>query len=101
MQHTQMFQVEGTLRVKPAKPLSIDATGHWLWSEIPGTTISNTPLLKVCASWSLPYASLFIECRNLLDATEYRRESVSAYQTSTSITALRGRQFLIGIRMTK
>lgn len=101
MQHTQMFQVEGTLRVKPAKPLSIDATGHWLWSEIPGTTISNTPLLKICASWSLPYANLFIECRNLLDATEYRRESVSAYQTSTSITALRGRQFLIGIRMTK
>ena len=100
-QQTQMVQVEGTFRVKPVKALAIDVTGHWLWSEIPGMTVSNTPLLKVFASWSLKNATLFVECRNLLNATEYRRESVSAYRTTSSITQLNGRQFLLGIRMSR
>ena len=100
-QQTQMVQIEGTLRVKPVKPFAIDVTGHWLWSEIPGVRVSNTPLLKVSASWSLKNATLFIECRNLLNATEYRRESISAYRTTSSITQLTSRQFLLGIRMTR
>ncbi len=100
-QQTQMVQIDGTLRFKPVKPLAIDATGHWLWSEIPGVRVSNTPLLKVSASWSLKNATLFVECRNLLNATEYRRESVSAYRTTSSITQLTGRQFLLGIRMSR
>lgn len=100
-QQTQMVQVEGTFRVKPVKALAIDVTGHWLWSEIPGVRVSNTPLLKVSASWSLKNATLFIECRNLLNATEYRRESISAYRTTSSITQLTSRQFLLGIRMTR
>lgn len=100
-QQTQMVQIEGTLRVKPVKPFAIDVTGHWLWSEIPGVRVSNTPLLKVSASWSLKNATLFIECRNLLNATEYRRESISAYRTTSSITQLTSRRFLLGIRMTR
>ena len=98
---TRMVQVEGSLRVKPVPALALDATGHWLWNEIPGVTVSNTPLVKVSAAWSLKNATLFAECRNLLGATEYRRESVSAYRTTTSVTALRGRTFLFGVRMTR
>ena len=98
-QQTQMVRIEGMLRFKPVKPLAIDVSGHWLWSEIPGMRVSNTPLLKLAASWSLKNASVFVECRNLLDATEYRRESISVYRTTSSITALCGRQFLMGIRM--
>ena len=100
-QQTQMVQLEGTIRFKPVKPFAIDATGHWLRSEIPGVTISNTPLLKIAASWSLKNATLFVECRNLLNATEYRRESISTYHTIASVTALRGQTFLAGIRMTR
>lgn len=98
---TRMAQIEGSLRLKPVKALALDATVHWLWNEIPGMTISNTPLIKVSASWLLKNATLFVECRNLLNATEYRRENISTYHTTSSVTALRGRMFLIGIRMTR
>ncbi len=98
---TRMAQIEGSLRLKPVKALSLDATAHWLWYEIPGVTVSNTPLIKVSANWALKNATLFVECRNLLNATEYRRESISTYHITTSVTALRGRMFLVGIRMTR
>ena len=100
-QQTQIVHVEGSVRLKPVKPLAIDATGHWLWNKIPGITFSNTPLLKASASWSMKNATLFVECRNLLNATEYRRESISAYRTTSSITHLPGRKYLIGIRMSR
>lgn len=100
-QRTRMVQVEGSLRIKPVPALALDATGHWLWNEIPGVTVSNTPLVKVSAAWSLKKATLFAECRNLLGATEYRRESVSAYRTTSAVTALHGRSFLLGLRMTR
>lgn len=100
-QQMRMVQLEGSLRIKPVRPLAFDATAHWLWNEIPGMTISNTPLVKVSAAWSLKSATLFAECRNLLNASEYRRKSVSAYHTTTAVTALRGRAFLIGVRMTR
>ena len=98
-QRTQLIQVEGSLRVKPVKPLAIDASGHWLRCDIPGMAISNIPLLKVSASWSLKKATLFIECRNLLNAAEYRRENVSTYRSVSSITQLSGREFLLGVHM--
>lgn len=100
-QQTRMVQLEGSLRIKPARRLALDATAHWLWNEIPDMTVSNTPLVKISAAWSLKNATLFAECRNLLDAKEYRRESVSAYRTATTVTALRGRAFLLGVRMTR
>ena len=100
-QQSRVAQVEGSLRFKPARSLDIDATAHWLWNEIPGISASNTPLVKVSAAWSLKNATLFAECRNLLDAREYRRESISTYHTTTSVTALRGRQFVLGLRMTR
>ncbi|MBR1538192.1 MAG: hypothetical protein IJ636_01650 [Bacteroidales bacterium] len=98
---TRMVLLEGSLRIKPVKVLALDVAGHWLRNDIPGMSVSNTPLIKVSAAWSLKKATVFAECRNLLGATEYRRESVSAYRTSSSVTALRGRQFLIGLRMTR
>ena len=60
-QRTRMVQVEGSLRIKPVPALALDATGHWLWNEIPGVTVSNTPLVKVSAAWSLKKATLFAE----------------------------------------
>ena len=47
---TRMAQVEGSLRLKPVKALSLDATTHWLWYEIPGVTVSNTPLISTTRS---------------------------------------------------
>ena len=98
-QQSSTRQIEGSLRVKPVRTLAIDAASHWLQSEIPGITVSNTPLFKLTLSWETRRGTIFAECRNLLDAREYRRESVSAYRTTASMVTLRGRQFLFGIRM--
>lgn len=98
---TRVARVEGSLRLKPVKALSLDATTHWLWYEIPGETVFNKPLIKISASWALENATLFVECRNLLNASEYRRESISTYHATTTVTALRGRLFLVGIRMAR
>lgn len=98
---TRMAQIEGSVCLKPVKTISLEATTHWLWYEIPGVTVFNAPLIKISANWSLKKATLFAECRNLLNATEYRRESISTYQTIASVTTLRGRMFLFGFRMSR
>ncbi|MBQ8069281.1 MAG: TonB-dependent receptor [Bacteroidales bacterium] len=55
--------------------------------------------MRATLSWTIPKATAFLECRNLLDVREYRREYVSTYTSVSSVTMLRPRTFLIGIRM--
>ena len=57
------------------------------------------PLLKASISWRFSRSTAYIECNNLLDIREYRRETISAYRTLSTVNHLRGRQFLAGIRM--
>ena len=59
----------------------------------------NRPLLKASISWRFSKSTAYIECNNLLDIREYRRETISAYRTLSTVNHLRGRQFLAGIRM--
>lgn len=96
---TERVQVDGLIKVKPVKRLALEVDGRYLWTKSTGATFSNTPLLKATVSWSLDRATLFVECRNLLDAREYRYESVSAYRTYSYVTSLCGRRYLAGIRM--
>lgn len=96
----KVYQAEGTILVNPIRALDLHAGVFWLHEKHPGTSVSNTPLIRLSASWKAGKAILFAECRNLLDATTYRRDSVSAYYTVSSVTKLLGRQFLVGIRMT-
>lgn len=95
----QRFRTEATLRLSPIRPLSFEASGYWLRTEIPGMTVSNTPLLMLSVNWKLSRFTLFAECRNLLDAKEYRQETLSTYRTTRTSVQLTGRQWMVGFRM--
>lgn len=96
---SKQLKVSGMIAVKPFKPMSIDTYADYLWESVPGTRISNIPLLRSSLSWKFKRFSLVFECRNILGCKEFRREHVYAFQTVSSTTRLRGRQFLAGIRM--
>lgn len=90
---------EGNLRITPYKKLDFDLEGYMRRERIPGVTVYNRPLLKSTLSWRLSKGTAYIQCRNLLDIDEYRRETITSYRTISSSTRLRGRQFLLGLRM--
>jgi len=96
---TSSLRLKGNVNLKPIDNLTIGMVGDYLKENIPGVEISNTPLLKSSVSYSFPKYTVFAECRNLLNVKEYRRETVSTFITNSTITKLRGRQFLVGIRM--
>ena len=90
---------DNTVYITPIKKMSVGCTAFWLKEELPGVSVSNPLLAKAEISYSLAKAKLYIECRNLLNAGEYRREFVSAYTSHSSTTALRPRSVMAGIRM--
>lgn len=93
------FSVESSLRISPVKRLAFDLSGSYIHDDVKGMKVSSDPLVKAMVSWSLSKATLFLEGRNLLDVREYRRESVSTFRTLSSVTSLRPRSVIIGIRM--
>lgn len=90
---------EGSMRVSPWRKLSLDLDGYFRRERIPAVTVFNKPLLKATLSWRFSKGTAYLECNNLLGIDEYRRETVSAYRTLSTVNRLRGRQFLAGIRM--
>ncbi len=90
---------DNTVYITPVKKVSVECTAFWLKEEMPGVSVSNPLLARAEISYSLAKAKLYIECRNLLNAREYRREFVSAYTSHSSTTALRPRSVMTGIRM--
>ena len=90
---------EGAVRVSPVRKLDIELDGYLRREHIPGVTVFNRPLLKASISWRLSKATVYLECSNLLGISEYRRETIAAYRTISTVNHLRGRQFLAGIRM--
>lgn len=90
---------EGSVRVSPLRKLDIELDGYLRKESTPGMTVFNRPLLKASISWRFSKSTAYIECNNLLDIREYRRETISAYRTLSTVNHLRGRQFLAGIRM--
>ncbi len=90
---------EGAMRVSPLSKLDLELDCHFRRDQIPGVSVFNKPLLKATISWRLKKGTIYVECNNLLDVREYRRETISSYRTISSVNHLRGRQFLTGIRM--
>ena len=89
----------GTLSLTPYKPLSIITSANYRYESIPNMSISNNPLLKLSVSWQFKRMSLVAECRNILGCSEFTRKYVNEYQTVSTTTKLKGRQYLFGIRM--
>jgi len=96
---TSSIHLNGDIHLKPVDKLTLSFMGDYLKENVPGVEISNIPLLKSSISYSFPNYTVFAECRNILNAKEYRRETISTFTNSSSLTKLRGRQFLVGIRM--
>ncbi len=61
--------------------------------------ISNTPILKAGCNYKFEKFTIFGECINIMDSKEFKRESISMYQTVSNSFHLRGRKWMIGIRM--
>lgn len=93
------LDVTGSLTVNPLDPLSLTMSTHYLYEEVHGTSVSDTPLLKASATWKFKKFSLVAECRNLLDCKEFSRNYVNVYRNFSSTVYLPGRQFLAGLRM--
>lgn len=93
------IRLTGSVTVKPCTPLSIVADADYINEFVSGMRVTDAPLVKVAATWKFKRFSIVGECRNVLDCREFTREYVSAFQTVSSTTRLRGRQFLVGIRM--
>jgi len=93
------LDIVGRVSIKPVSALTLETTLNYLWNKVPGVQISNIPLLKATVSWAFPRFTVFVQCRNILGATEFRREFQNEYRTESLVTALRGREYLAGIRM--
>lgn len=89
----------GRISLKPLKPCMVSIMVDYRYEDVPGMKISNTPLLKTECTWALKKMTLFAECSNLLDCTEYSRRWISAYQTMSTTTRLCGRRMLAGFRL--
>lgn len=89
------------LSVTPVKPLLISfKADYFRWaSTSQQLAISNVPILKLYAAWKFKKFSIFAECRNLLGANEFKKESFNPHETVSHVFHLRGREYLAGIRM--
>lgn len=96
--HSHTWNFEGNISVRPIRQLTLGVLGHGLWQQVPGTRITNTPLLDVSAGWRFQKFELVLECRNLLGCTEFSRESATAWQRITTVSHLCGRQYLLCFR---
>ena len=94
----QTLILEGDLTVRPVRQLSLRLQGYGLWQQVPGQQISNIPLLDASAGWKFDRYELVLECRNLLDVREFSRESTSAWRSISTVSQLRGRQFMLSLR---
>lgn len=95
----QSFLTEGRLTITPVKPFSVIGSVWHLYQIVPGTSVSNTPLAKVTAEYRLKKVRLFVECVNLLDAREMRRESLDTYSQWWNSFRMRPRSWTAGVRM--
>lgn len=95
----EQHRVESTtsISVKPMKQLMIDAGIYHLWFS--STDNSNIPILSSGITWSFKRFSVFAECRNMLGTEEMRKEFLYPYRTVIQTNALRGREYLFGLRM--
>lgn len=96
---SQALSLTESLQLFPIKKLTLGAelfySKYWLDSG----KIDNHPIIKVYSEWKLKKVALFAECRNILDINEISQETLSSYRILRTSTSLRGREFIVGLRM--
>lgn len=93
------FSLDASLALIPVKSLSFSASLYYSYKSYPGVSFSNSPLLTVSGEWKRKYFTVFAQMRNLTNIRQLRSESVSASTTTSTSRSLRGREAIVGIRM--
>ncbi len=97
LSHLHNITSEASLSLKPCKSLIINGNIFHLWYS--SLESLNMPLVTINSSWTFKRFSIFAECRNILNVSELRKEYTHPYRTIFTTSILRGREYLIGIRM--
>lgn len=93
------FTTEGSVHIRPLPKFTISGSVFHLHQISESYRISNTPILKAGCNYKFEKFTIFGECINILNSKEFKRESISMYQTVSNSFHLRGRKWMIGIRM--
>ena len=96
---SHIFTGEGSMRISPLQKLDLILDGYIRREQIPNVTVFNRPLIKASISWRFSKGTVYLECNNIFNIEEYRRETVTSYRVVSTVNHLRGRQFIGGIRM--
>ena len=95
----QSYLTEGRLVLSPFRNFSVSGSVYHLYQQIPGSAVTNTPLLKAGAEYRFKKFRIFLECTNILNTSEFRRESLGDYFTWYTSFRMRPRSYLLGLRM--
>ena len=93
-------ECQANLVLKPFQKFSIRTDLSYLLENAADIVISNPLLMKSGFEYSLNRIKLFVDCYNLFDAREYRREYFTSFGVISSATALNARRIIAGVRMT-
>lgn len=85
--------------VTPFKGFSLTAELTHVFQRQNGYEDISLPFLDVMLQYRFGKFSVFADFTNLIDVKEYRRTYISAISTCHSTVALRGREFLAGLRV--
>ncbi len=88
-----------SLSLTPFRSYSFMASAHYRYEDTVDKSVSNPPLLKLSVSRQFRKLTVLAECRNVFDCREFTRKYVSEFRTVSVSSRLKGRQFIVGIRM--
>lgn len=93
------FTTTGSIHIRPVSKFTVSGSVFHLHQISEDLRISNTPILKAGCNYKFKKFTIFGECINLLNSNEFKRESISMFRTYSNSFHLRGRKWMIGIRM--
>ena len=97
--NSRILNLSAKVNLYPVRNLSLNSELFYGKQWRSERTFSNSPLIKCSIEWKRKKAALLMECHNLLDIKTLTDEVNLKYRTVSTITKLRGREYLAGIRM--
>lgn len=90
---------KAALSVTPVKSLVFNFNAFWMKENTINQSVSNTPLIKIDAAWTVGHFTITAECRNVLNSKEFKRSYVDTFRSSSYCVSMPGLQALVGIRL--
>ncbi len=98
--NSRILNLSAKINLYPVRSLAINSELFYCKQWRSDRTFSNSPLIKCSVEWKRKNYVLFIEGHNLLNIKTLTDEVNYHYRTVSTVTKLRGREYLTGIRMT-